>query len=347
MSRNLRRKIPVHESDPFGESSVNAGRKTYSLLGARFQFESNNQQLLCLVDEAYAGLPRHRFSSGQPQFKVKLMVTPAPSRRQLAPPAVRALQPPPFSMLWGAGFLGGATPASTFVVLSPKDKSALVSIAPEMLRYPYHTRYELIEFAVFTLASRAQSMVSLHAACVGLNGRGILLMGLSGSGKSTLALHCLLNGFDFLSEDSVFVAPRTMLATAIPNFLHVRGDSLAWLGRSRERALIRRSPVITRRSGVVKYEVNLRRKEFHLAASPLKIAAVGFLSSRPAGAGPLLHPLPEAKLRARLNELQAYGARLPQWKEFSRRLARLEAFEIRRGVHPIQSVHALRSLLEG
>src|SRR5258708_6306038 len=100
-----------------------------------------------------------------------------------------------------------------------------------MLRFPYHIRYELIEFAVFMLACRAQRLVPMHAACVGLDGRGILLMGPSGSGKSTVALHCLLAGFDFLSEDSVFVASKSMGATGVANFLHVREDSLRWLGR--------------------------------------------------------------------------------------------------------------------
>ncbi len=55
-------------------------------------------------------------------------------------------------MISGAGFLGGATHGSNFVVLSPQERSALVGISPQMLRFPYHTRYELIEFAVFTLA---------------------------------------------------------------------------------------------------------------------------------------------------------------------------------------------------
>ena len=49
-------------------------------------------------------------------------------------------------------------------------------------------RYEMLEFAVFTLASRVQGVVPLHAACIGRRGRGLLLMGDSGAGKSTAAL---------------------------------------------------------------------------------------------------------------------------------------------------------------
>jgi hypothetical protein len=248
-------------------------------------------------------------------------------------------------MLHGAGFFGSATPSSTFVVLCPKERTGLVSVSGEMMRFPYHTRYELIEFAVFTLACRAQRLVPLHAACVGIDGRGILLMGPSGAGKSTVALQCLLEGFDFLAEDSVFVAPKSMRATGTANFLHVRADSLRWLRQSRVRSIISRSPVIRRRSGIEKFEVDLRGGNFHLAKAPLKIVGVAFLSARSAGKGPLLRPLSKSDTLARLKREQAYGASLPQWHPFSRTLLRLGGIEILRGLHPSASAEALRSLL--
>lgn len=333
------------ESDPFGERIAATSIRTgLQLMGGRFHFDSNSLELLRLVDAAYAGLPPHRFSSTPPEFRVKLMLTPGPRRRRSPPPIAPRPDPPPFFMLNSADFLGGATEASTFVVVSPQQRSALVSVSRDMLRFPYHTRYELIEFAVFTLACRAQRLVPLHAACVGLDGRGILLMGPSGSGKSTVALHSLLNGFDFLSEDSVFVAPQSMRATGTANFLHVRADSLTWLGRSAA-SLIRKSPVIRRRSGVEKFEVDLRRGKFHLAKDPLKIVGVAFLSSRSAGKGPLLRRLSKADTLARLRREQAYGASLPQWHTFTRNLLRLGGVEIFRGSNPSTSVELLRSLL--
>jgi hypothetical protein len=170
-------------------------------------------------------------------------------------------------------------------------------------------------------------------------------MGPSGAGKSTLALHCLLNGFDFLSEDSVFVASDTMLATGVANFLHVRADSLSWLGRSREAAAIARSPVIRRRSGVKKFEVDLRRDRFQLARSPLTIAGVVFLSPQRAGnRRPLLRSLSKSDLRANLALEQAYGASQPQWRTFNTNMSHLPAFELRRGRHPLEAVEVLRTL---
>jgi hypothetical protein len=344
MNAKNRRVDPGIEADPYGEGAFVPVRKPVNLLGGRFHFESNSKELLALVDAAYAGLPSHLFSSKPKTFRIKLMLTPAPAKsiRRRA----RQKEPPPISMLHGAGFLGSATPSSTFVVLSPKDRTGLVSVSADMLRFPYQLRYEAIEFAVFTLACRAQGLVPLHAACVGLEGRGILLMGPSGAGKSTVALQCVLEGFDFLSEDSVFVAPNSMCATGAANFLHVRSDSLRWLGRSRARSIISRSPVIQRRSGVRKFEVDLRRKEFHLAKAPLKIIGVAFLSPQPGGTGLLLKSLSSSETLARLKREQAYGRSLPQWLTFSRKLLRLGGVEIMRGPHPAASVQALRSLLQ-
>jgi hypothetical protein len=338
---------PDIESDPFGERIATSTRKGLQLMGGRFDFESNSPELLRLVDAAYAGLPSHQFSSVPPQFRIRLMLTPSPAQGAGNRAGRSRLQPPPISMIQGAGFLGSATESSTFVVLSPAERSALVAVSREMLRFKYHVRYELIEFAVFTLASRAQRLVPLHAACIGLNGRGVLLMGASGAGKTTVALHCLMDGFDFLSEDSVFVAPKSMKATGTANFIHVRADSLRWLEHSAQRTLIRNSPTIRRRSGVEKYEVDLRRKQFHLAQAPLKIVAVAFLSAQRAAGRPILKSLSNAATAANLVAMQSYGTSLPQWQVFNRKLPRLAAFEVCRGRHPRETVEALRSLLIG
>ncbi len=331
------------ESDPFGERRRLLVRKPMALLGARIRFESNDRRLLRLVDEAFAGLPSHRLEpprgrAAAPDLRIVLQLTAEPRRPGRS-------EPPPTAMSSGAGLLAGAPETASFVALSPASGSALVVVAEPMLRFPYHTRYELIEFAAYTLAARTQRLAALHAACVGEGGRGALLMGPSGSGKSTVALHCLLRGLDFLSEDAVFVQPSTMLATGAANFLHVRSDTLNALGRTRDAAAIRRSPTIRRRSGVRKFEVDLRRGAYRLARAPLKLASIVFLSARSARRGPLLRPLEREDLVARLELAEAYAAGQPEWRAFLRGAAALGAYELRRGRDPSQSVDALEQLL--
>jgi hypothetical protein len=330
---------PELYADPFEERSAVRKHRDIHLLGARVRFESNSEDLLRLVDSAYAGLPRHKLSRVAARLRVRLVLTSSEGKHASDEPA--ALQ-----MLSGAGLLAGATESSSFVAVSPHEQGALVVVSPRMLRFPYHTRYELIEFAVFTLAARVQGLVALHGACVGRAGRGVLLLGPSGAGKSTVTLQCLIEGLGILSEDSVFVTPETLLATGVSNFLHVRADSLRWIAQRRHVANIRKSPVIRRRTGVRKYEIDLRRGEYALAERPLKIVAIVFLSAQAAMGEPLLKRLPQAEALPMLVREQAYAANQPPWRLFTRTVTGVPFFELRRGRHPSESVAALRELTE-
>jgi hypothetical protein len=339
MRRRNETPIPDTLSDPFGEYARRLRRRLH-VLGGRFEFESASPELLRLVDAAYANLPRHRLAPQTPSFRVGLLLGPARDVR-----GHRRGEPPPLKMLSAAGIAGGAMAPSNFVVVSPTAGTAMVSVSRPMLRFPYHTRYELIEFAVFTLAARAQGLVSLHGACIGRAGRGLLLMGPTGSGKSTVTLQCLLHGFEILSEDSVFVSPDTMLATGVPNFLHVQSESLRWLDQPQQVAEIRGSPVIRRRSGVAKFELDLRLTRYRLARIAPKVAALIFLSPEAAGRRPLLRGLSKSAMLRRLTAHQAYAANQPGWERFRRQLSDVPAYELRRGQHPIEAVTPLEALL--
>ncbi len=325
-------------ADPFREHLPTRRSKRMQLLGASCRFESDSIELLRLVDAAYAGVPAHHLSHAMPELRIKLLLNTAPAGKRRGEPSC-------VQMLSGNHFLGSTTADSNWVVLSAGERSALVVLSEKMLRFPYHVRYEYIEFAIFTLAARVQRLVPLHAACVGRAGRGVLLVGPSGSGKSTLALHSLLHGLEFVSEDAVFVTADTLRATGIANYLHVSGNSLHWLERARDRAMIRRSPVIGRRSGVKKFEVDLRRASFRLAATPLKIVAVVFLSSEPAHDRSLLRALSGKETLSKLGSHQAYAANQPEWRSFGRNLSKVQSFELRRGSHPRESVDALWKVL--
>jgi energy-coupling factor transporter ATP-binding protein EcfA2 len=341
MTRKTDAVIPDLFADPFAERSALKDLPPMDLLGARFSIRSNSAKLLRLANLAFAGLPPHRLSARPPKLTLTLLLRPGERRARAT-----ALEPPPLRMQSGSGYLIGATASSNFVCLSPSERRGVVSVSEPMLRYPYHTRYELLEFALFTLAARRQGLVSLHAACVARGGRAILLMGESGAGKSTITLHCLLHGLDIVSEDSVFVQPRSLRATGLANFLHVTAESLHWVARARDAAAIRKSPIIRRRSGARKFEVDLRRGAYGLAASPPKIVAVVFLSPQSAAVGALLKPLAKPALLANLADAQAYAANQPHWRLFEQKVAGIGAFLLRRGTHPRDSVEALSAILD-
>src|SRR3546814_14776308 len=85
-----------------------------------------------------------------------------------------------------------------------------------------------------------------------------------------------------------------MLATGVANFLHVRADALDGIEDVAARRWIARSPVIPRRSGVEKFEVDLRRapRPVRLAEAPLRPVGPAVLSGRESGSsGALLGPV--------------------------------------------------------
>ena len=328
-------------ADPFQERHRPALHLRMQLMGGQFDFETDSPRLLRLVRQAYSGLPPHRLAGTASRCLVKLMLTTA---RRSAATRNHKSEPPPVRPLAAGGILCGAMESANFVAVTAQQRTALVVVCPDMLRFPYHVRYEMLEFAVYVLAARVRGLVPLHAACIGNRGQGILLLGPSGSGKSTVSLHCLLQGLDFLAEDSVLISPSDLLATGVANFLHVRRDSLRFLEDAVRKALQRENSVIRRRSGVEKLEIDLRRPQYRLARRPLRISAVVFLSSK-TGAAPLLAPLRRGTLTRQLASTQRYAANQPGWSAFTRQLSRLPAFELSRGRHPLQTVEALERLL--
>jgi hypothetical protein len=325
-------------TDPFRERANGLLRIQRRVLGGAFEFASESPQLMQLVRWAYDGLPRHRLSASPARMAVRLVLNESSAR-------VRGADAPgPFAMLSAPGLLCGAGEGSTVAIMSREQRAALLVVARELLRFPYHVRYELIELAVFTLAARVQGLMPLHAACVGRGRRGLLLIGDSGAGKSTAVLHCALQGFDVVAEDSLFVAPQTLLATGVANFLHVRRESLRFVSAA-DAAFIRRAPVIRRRSGVRKFEIDLRQRRFRLAPRAPEIRGLVALSARPAGREPLLAPITPGEALARLRASQPYAASQPGWRAFVQRMRTVPAFELRRGRHPRESVAALEDLL--
>jgi hypothetical protein len=339
MSGNIRIAMTDLRADPFTERPQGLLRIRMPLLGAHFEFESNSPELLHLVEWAYADLPPLRLARHVPRLKIRLLLAPAASRARRTRP-----EPAPMSLFAGAGTFGGATASSGIMIASPGEATALIVVPREMLRFPYHIRYEYIEFAVFTLAARCQTLVPLHAACVGAARRGVLLLGTSGAGKSTLTLCCALAGMEVLAEDSVFLAPRSLLAVGVPNFLHVRAETLHWL-EAAQRAAIRQAPIIRRRSGVKKYEVNLRNGPYCVAPSPLRIVAALFLSPKRADGPNLLSPLSKTRMLRALAADQPFAANQGGWPLFSRRWNTLKVYELRRGRHPKDGVDAVKRLL--
>jgi hypothetical protein len=76
---------------------------------------------------------------------------------------------------------------------------------------------------------KRRGLYMAHMAGVAIGGQGLLLAGASGAGKTTLTLALLRGGFDFLADDTLFLARRAGLrALAFPDELDITAQTASF-----------------------------------------------------------------------------------------------------------------------
>jgi hypothetical protein len=78
-----------------------------------------------------------------------------------------------------------------------------IVVSRASLRFPLYAQYFFLSTPGCCISTRLTTPV--HAACVALDGRGVLLCGDSGSGKSTLAYACARAGWTYVSDDGSYL----------------------------------------------------------------------------------------------------------------------------------------------
>ena len=90
-----------------------------------------------------------------------------------------------------------------FAVSDMSKGYSCIRITQDVLPYPSYLRYYFLEAcALCQIATRFTTPV--HAACIALEGCGILLCGDSGAGKSTLSYACARAGWTYITDDGSF-----------------------------------------------------------------------------------------------------------------------------------------------
>jgi hypothetical protein len=78
-----------------------------------------------------------------------------------------------------------------------------ISISRATLKYGLYAQYFLLCMPISCIATRRATPI--HAGCVALDNRGVLLCGDSGAGKSTLSYACARKGWTYVADDASFL----------------------------------------------------------------------------------------------------------------------------------------------
>ena len=176
-------------------------RREFFPLGYGLEIQSNEPQVLIAAEESFGHM---RSARQETDLKVRIDVRQKDSAVCLAEPA-----------RWASGPL--------FSLVADRDHQAHLDlktgvnftwITHAALADRLYFRRNFLEKAVYLLLG-ASVVTDVHAACVGRDGKGILLCGDSGAGKSTLAYACARAGWTYTSDDTSYlindaVAPRVI-----------------------------------------------------------------------------------------------------------------------------------------
>lgn len=217
-SGEMRRRIVTHTfpatvADPLGVTVALRSKGEFYPYGFPVSVASNSLAVLAAAERSWAGF-RKRFD--ERPVEVRCLVSSGTSRRCPPAPVVRAQ----------ANLLTGVADRENLWCVDLEKGFATAWVTEAVARDTDYLRYHFLESTAGCLLEMVH-LVPVHAACVALDGHGVLLAGDSGVGKSSLAYACARRGWTYTADDAPELlrrdAGRTVLGN--PRLFRFRGTA--------------------------------------------------------------------------------------------------------------------------
>jgi hypothetical protein len=281
--RTIARTSPVEVTDPLCATVGLPSKGEYYPHGFPVSVASNSPAVLAAAERSWAGL--HRRYEERP-VEVRCLVSPGAGRKCPPPPVVRAQ----------ANLLTGVADRENFTCVDLEKGFAFAWVTEAVVENTDYFRYYFLESMAMCLLDTAH-LVAVHAACIALDGHGVLLAGDSGAGKSSLAYACARRGWTYTSDDATSLVRRDAGRTVLGNprlfrFRGTAGELFPEFSGMRESRRGEGKPTI---------EVSTEVLPAIRTASDAQVDFIVFLNRRDAVKGRVeLRPVPRQEALARL-----------------------------------------------
>jgi hypothetical protein len=186
-------------------------KKTFYPHGFPVEVRTNAPEIIAAFCDMWS-LFRRVFDTSPIQIEVQVVDVPA-SQPDRPPPATT------FRMMLPTLFC--IADADNYSIVHLEQNRAQIVVARSTLPHKLYLRHHLLETAVGALLA-THHVTPIHAACVALNGCGVMLCGDSGAGKSSLAYACARAGWTYIADDCSLLLHGGRSRTVTGDCHHIR-----------------------------------------------------------------------------------------------------------------------------
>lgn len=185
------RNEPIPFADPFLACADLSLQKTFYPYGFPLEVSTNSEEVLAIAEECWHGF-QQLFDVAPIRFHIG--VTAGGSGECPPPPTSRVRQ----------HLCAHIGDGENYRISDSLDAFSLIWLTETTLGYRNYVRYFILDStAMYHVCAR--NSIGIHAACVELDGNGILLCGDSGAGKTTLSYACASTGWTYITDDASFL----------------------------------------------------------------------------------------------------------------------------------------------
>jgi hypothetical protein len=255
---------------------------TFYPYGFPVEISTNSKDVIAAAEQSWGLFPNLDPSAGKVHFRVGVAEN---GSEELPPPPSHRAQRSLISVI---------SDSENFAVCDVKARFAFCWVTPATVADSGFFRYHFLDIMGILLVLPPHFAI-IHAACVALDGHGVLLCGDAEAGKSTLSFACAQRGWTFVSDDGCFALRKNPGRVVIGNPLSIRlrEDASRFFPQLRDRS------VVLRQTGDFRYEIPTSTLPGFSTAFQCVIDHVVFLN-RHVGGSAQLSTFPKDQAQCRL-----------------------------------------------